>query len=143
LVPSAGYFVSDNFAIGVDLEFSSSKYTNDDKETSFQFSPYARFYKFLVEDKFAIYGQGGIYIESGKYDPNVGNETKTGAFGIYAAPGFAYFFNEKWSLDFQLSGLSFVSADPDKDADNDKRKSFNFGANYFNPTLGFRYFISK
>lgn len=143
LVPSVGYFVSDNFAIGIDLGFNSSKYTNDDKETSFQFSPYARFYKFLAEEKFAIYGQGGVYFESGKYDPETGNETKTGAFGIYVAPGFAYFFNEKWALDLQLRGISFVSYDPDKDGDNDKEKDFNFGANSFNPTLGFRYFISK
>lgn len=143
ITPSAGYFLSDNFALGVDIEFSSNKYTNDDKENDISVSPFVRFYKFLAEDKFAFYGQGNVSIASGKYDPDTGNETKTSSFGISASPGFAYFFNEKWSLDLQLAGISFRSYDPDKDGDNDKRKDFVFGASSFSPSLGFRYFIGK
>lgn len=143
LVPTFGYFLKDNVAIGVDLGLYTDTYTNDDKETSIGFAPYARFYKFLVEDKLAIYGQGGIGFASGKYDPDGGNESNSGSFGVYVRPGFSYFFNQKWALDFQLAGISYTSYDPDKDADDDKEKSFVFGASSFNPSLGFRYFISK
>ncbi len=144
--PSGGYFISDNLAIGLDLGFTSSTLTNEDKESEFAFGPFVRFYKFLDdESKFAIYGQGVIDFSSGKNDPNdpLLNETKFGSTTVYVAPGFAYFFNKKWALDFQLRGISFTSSDPNKNVDNNKQTGFNFGASSFSPSLGFRYFISK
>lgn len=139
--PSAGYFLSDNFALGLEFGFSSTKFSNDDKLTSLNVGPFARYYKFIVEEKFAFYGEAGFSFGSGKYDPDGGNEAKSSSFGLNISPGFAYFFSNKWALDFQLQGISYSSNDPNKDNDNDKQSSFTFGVSSFNPSLGFRYFI--
>jgi outer membrane protein len=141
--PSFGYFLSDGLAVGVNVSFDSFKYSNDDKQTILGFGPFARYYKFIADDKFAFTGTAGFNIGSGKYDPDAGNETKTGSFNVYVSPGFAYFFSPKWSLDFQLQGISYNSNDPNKDGDNDKNNSFTFGASSFSPSLGFRYFLGN
>lgn len=141
--PSFGYFLSDGLALGVNVGFDSYKYTNDDKQTIFSFGPFVRYYKFIADDKFAFIGTAGVNFGSGKYDPDAGNETKTSSMNVYVSPGFAYFFSPKWSLDFQLQGISFNSSDPNKDGDNDKNKSFTFGASSFSPSLGFRYFLGN
>jgi hypothetical protein len=141
--PSFGYFVSDNLAVGVNAIFDSYTYFDDDKQTVLSFGPFVKYYKFIADDKFAFTANAGFNIGSGKYDPNVGNETKTGSFNVYVSPGFAYFFSPKWSLDFGLQGIAFNTSDPNKDNDNDKSSSFTFGVSSFSPSLGFRYFIGN
>lgn len=141
--PSFGYFVSDNFAVGVNGGFNSINYSNDDKQTSFNFGPFVRYYKFIADDKFAFTADAGFGFGSGKYDSELNVDSKTSSFNLYVSPGFAYFFSPKWSLDFQLQGISYSRNDPNKDVDNDKNANFTFGVSSFNPSLGFRYFIGN
>ncbi|NBW37398.1 MAG: porin family protein [Cytophagia bacterium] len=141
--PSFGYFVSDNLAVGVNVGFNSVNYTNDDKQSEFDFGPFVRYYKFIADDKFAFTADAGFGLGSGKYDSQLSGERKTSSFNVYVSPGFAYFFSPKWSLDFQLQGISYSTNDPNKDADNDKGSYFTFGVSSFSPSLGFRYFIGN
>lgn len=141
--PTFGYFISDNLAVGVNVGYNSFNYSNDDKQTSFNFGPFVRYYKFIADDKFAFTVDAGFGIGSGTYDSELFGERKTGSFDVFVSPGFAYFFSPKWSLDFQLQGISYNTSDPNKDTDNDKGSSFNFGASSLNPSLGFRYFIGN
>jgi hypothetical protein len=140
--PSAGYFVIDNLAVGLDLSFSSET-QEDDKESSFLVGPFARYYKFTSNEKFAFYGQTGFMFGSLKDEPDGADETKGSLFNFYISPGFSYFFNEKWALDLRLQGISYTSYDPNKDNDDDKRSEFTFGVEFFNPSLGFRYYIGQ
>ncbi|MBT1696743.1 outer membrane beta-barrel protein [Fulvivirgaceae bacterium PWU4] len=140
--PSFGYFVTDNLAVGASLGFSSSTDDNGVSKTersSFSFGPFARYYKFTSNDKFAFFGQASFTIGSGKTDITPGGETKTGTTTFAISPGFAYFFNEHWALDFAISGFAIQSYDPNKDADDDKNTTILFGVSSFSPTLGFRY----
>ncbi|MCD9018358.1 porin family protein [Parachryseolinea silvisoli] len=149
--PSFGYFVADNFAVGLNLDFASSNRENWDefngeyKVTDFLFEPFARYYMFTPNDKFAFFVEGALGFGSRKVDPEDFDETKSGMFRFRASPGFAYFISDKWSLDFELSGISYTSVDPDKDSDSDddKQSEFVFGVDSFNPTLGFRYIIGN
>jgi hypothetical protein len=144
--PSVGYFVADNLAVGLMLSMSSEKYnygSGDNKTNDLVVGPFARYYKFTSNEKFAFTGEVGFLFGSTKFKPPVGNETKGGSTYVYVAPGFTYFLSEKWGLDFQLRGITFSSSDPNKDVDDDKSSSFTFGFESFNPSLGFRFYVSK
>lgn len=140
--PSVGYFVVDNLAVGLNLDLTSRK-REDDKYSDLLIGPFARYYKYTSNEKFAFYGEVGFLFGSTKNEPDGQDEIKGSLFNFYISPGFAYFFNEKWALDLRLQGISYSSEDPNKDRDDDKENTFTFGANSFNPTLGFRYFIGK
>lgn len=144
--PKAGYFIMDNLEVGLELGISTGKSGLDGfdptKTNSFSVGPYARYYKFTSNDRFAFTGALGFSFGSGK--SSTGNsENKTGSMGISIAPGFVYFLTERWGLDFQLDGIGFSSYDPNKDVDNNNQKEFTFNISSLSPTLGFRYYISK
>lgn len=146
LRPMGGLFVADNLEVGLQLGVASgeSGYDGVDptKTSSFSAGPYARYYKFTSNERFAFTGQVGVSFSSGK-STYLNNETKTGNIGVTIAPGFTYFISDKWGLDFQLDLLSFRSYDPNKDVDNNNQTSFSFGFDTFSPSIGFRYYIAK
>jgi outer membrane protein len=144
--PNVGYFVANNFMVGVNLDLSSSKTktgTGESKNSGYNVGPFARYYMFTSNEKFAFIGEAGLLFGSSKYTPTSGNEQKGSSVNFYISPGFTYFLSEKWGLDFQLQGIEFSSTDPNKDVDNDKRNTITIGAEFFNPFLGFRYYISR
>ncbi len=143
--PSVGYFVADNLAIGVTLSMTSNKvdYGNSDNTTNqFLVGPFARYYKFTSNEKFAFTGEAGFLLGSSKSKFSGGGENKGSSFNFYIAPGFTYFLSEKWGVDFQLRGITYSSSKPNKDVDV-KSSSFSFGLQSFSPSLGFRFYLSK
>jgi outer membrane protein len=145
--PSAGYFVIDNLMVGLGLSVVTGKeddgFGGDDKYSSFLVGPFARYYIFTSNEKFAFFGEVGTLFGSFKDKPDGQDETKAGTFNLYVSPGFSYFFNEHWGLDLAFQGISFSSFDPDKDEDDDKSTTFNFGVSSFNPSIGIRYYIGN
>jgi outer membrane protein len=152
--PQFGYFVADNLGIGLSVNYTHQKnsdnipYNVDDEATSSEtiLAPFVRYYVFTPNEKFAFYAEASVGIGFSRTDPYYSDEDIKGkSFNTRLSPGFSYFFNEKWALDLQLSGIAYSSNDPntDDDAENDKSSSFKFGASSLNPSLGFRYFIGK
>ena len=149
--PSFGYFLSDNFAIGIGANFRSQVTEQDAFErtfTSINLGPFVRYYLPTSGDKFFFMAQSGINFGRAKTEilnPQTTSVSKTSTFNFYISPGFSYFFSDKWALDFQLAGISYNSFDPNTSGDskNDKSTTFVFGAESFNPSLGFRFFVSK
>lgn len=147
LSPEVGFFVADNFAVG--LAFGVRSENNEPargtqtKVTSFGVGPFARYYIPTGNDKFSFFGDARFNASFYKSKPDNSDADKGGSFGASISPGFAFFPTENWSIDFSLSLLSFQSIDPDRDSDNDKQTEFNFGFDSFSPTIGIRYFISK
>lgn len=142
--PGVGYFVADKFMVGAELSFSQSKTdapNNHTGQTNFSLGPFARYYIFTKNEQFGFYGQAGFSFGAGKWDPNVGNDTKSRSFGTYLRPGFTWFPTEHWGVDFQVTLLSFNSTDPNKDNDDDKVNTVNFGLNTLSPSLGVRYYF--
>ena len=140
--PGFGYFVADNLAVGADLLFSSGTTDNGVNKTEtndFAFGPFARYYKYTSNDKFAFYGQAKFTYGTGKTDVTPGGETKTATTTFAISPGFAYFFNEHWALDFSIRGLEVRSHDPNRDGNDDKQTTITFNVSSFSPSLGFRY----
>lgn len=141
--PSFGYFVIDNLAVGANIGFTSGTTDTGATKTeanTFSFGPFARYYKFTSNDKFAFFGQASLTLSSTKTETTPpGNEVKNGSTTFAISPGFAYFFNEHWALDFSITGLSIRSNDPNKDADDDKTTTIQFNISSLSPQLGFRY----
>jgi outer membrane protein len=141
--PQFGYFVADNFAVGLGLGLSTDKQdngVNEQKISSWSVQPFARYYMFTSSDKFAFFGQAVIGFGGGKTtNTAVADGPKTTDLGIFIQPGFAYFFNEHWALDLYFHGLSYESHDPNKDGDDDKTSTFTFDVNSLAPTFGVRY----
>jgi hypothetical protein len=135
--PKVGYFIADNIALGLDLGYGASG--GRDKATTFEVGPFIRFYKPLGESSFYFYGEGNIRAGFGKSAAEV--KSSTVYFGV--SPGIAYFFNDKFSLDFAFEGISYEVVDPNKDNDRDRRNIFTFGLDSFKPTLGFYYFFGR
>jgi outer membrane protein len=140
--PSFGYFLFDNFAVGAELSVGSN--TEDTGNTkrvtsSFGFGPFARYYKFTSNESFAFFGQARFLYSSGKVDDTPGGENKTQAISFSISPGFSYFFTKHWALDLSIAGLTIQSNDPNKDVDDDKVNTIQFGISSLSPTLGFRY----
>lgn len=144
--PGLGYFIKDNLAVGVSLIVGTS--TNDSGasktvNTSFGLGPFARYYKYTSNENFAFFGQAQFYFISGKSDFTPGGENKSTTISFAISPGFSYFFNDHWALDFSIAGLTIQSYDPDTSTDGDKQSNIGFGLSTFSPSLGFRYHFGK
>lgn len=141
--PSIGYFVVDNLAVGVNLGLTSGKQEQGSstyKTSEFQVGPFARYYVFTSNERFAFMAEAALLFGSDKQESG-GFEQKGSSTTFYLSPGFTYFLTDRWGLDLQLQGISFYSSDPNKDVDNDKESGVTIGADFFNPVLGVRYFF--
>lgn len=145
-LPNVGYFIADDFAIGMELSLSTSSTESNNQTsngTSYSVGPAARYYKQIGSTPLTIFGQAGIYFGGGKNEVTTGpvtSELKSSSFGIYVSPGFAYFFNEHWAGELYFNGFSYSGVDPNKDANADKSTTFSFGLNSLAPSgLGIRY----
>jgi outer membrane protein len=141
-MPSFGYFISDNFAVGASLTLGSSRSgTGAAKSTTSKFGigPFARYYIFTSNESLGFFGQASVGFLSEKSDPAFGNVLHRSTITFALQPGAAYFFNEHWAAEVSLQGFTVNSYDPDTSGDNDKQTSVGFRLSSFSPTLGFRY----
>lgn len=148
VVPSAGYFVDDNLAIGTGVGYSYSKNIGTVENQAFVVSPFGRYYANL-SDSFKFFGQLAVPMEfgnskdvnaSGDVGAKIGSSTK---IGVALSPGFAFFPTSKIGIEFALNGLSYTNYKID-DADGNNVKgsgydSVNFGTNFFAPKLGVQF----
>jgi outer membrane protein len=142
IMPGFGYFISDGFAVGLNVGYSSGKqkYINvETKSSEFSVGPFARYYKQTSNENFAIYGQFSFLFGSGKQD-NGNTDVKSSSMDISVSPGLAYFFNQHWAVELGFRGIGYYTSDPNKDADNNETTNFEVGLNSLMPaSLGFRY----
>ncbi|MCX2451968.1 outer membrane beta-barrel protein [Pedobacter sp. PLR] len=159
IVPSVGYFVSDNIAVGTGIGYGYSKTNgvagpdnttlrNGVKNTAFVVNPFGRYYANLSES-FKFFGQLSVPMAFGK-DKAVDADGHTGAktgstteIGVALSPGFAFYPTKKIGIEFALNGLNYNTLRKE-DANGDKMKGagydeFSFGANFFSPKIGVQF----
>ncbi len=139
VTPRAGKFLSENVALGLDLNFAydrSESFGNVEtvsKNTTFGFSPFVRYYAIRV-DKFSIFGQANIGVSfSGSSNTINGvttNGPKTTHFNVTVGPDLAYDISEKISLETSLNflNISYINNNTKSGTSTSKSSSFNFGA---------------
>ena len=156
ILPSVGYFLADNIAIGTAIGYQSSKYYSNvnsttiatNKSDAFVISPFVRGYK-GVNDQFKFFGQLSVPMSFGKDkvgDANGDNMVKTGSIntiGIALSPGVAFFPSKKFGIELSVQGISYNDY-KNENANGEKvggRKEFNIGANFFSPNLGVQFYF--
>ncbi|MCD0489431.1 porin family protein [Pedobacter sp. MC2016-14] len=151
IVPSVGYFVANNIAVGTGIGYQYAKdYTTvaSVQTSAFVVSPFARAYK-GVSDQFKFFGQLSVPMSFGNNkvgDVNGDNMTKTGknnTIGIALSPGFAFFPTKSFGIEFAVQGISY-NDNKLENANGDKisgSKDFNIGADFFAPKIGVQFYF--
>ncbi len=136
--PKAGYFISNNIALGLALGLNSTKDDNGVntlvKVNRTSFGAFGRYY-FTPGSQFSVFGQLGFDISSTKNKREVTtgpittpNETKSNGFGVALAPGVSYFVSKHFALEATWGILNFNSNKPDAPG-ADATTTVNFGLN--------------
>ncbi|MEZ0005705.1 hypothetical protein ABH942_001062 [Flavobacterium sp. 28YEA47A] len=144
IAPSAGYFVTENIAVGVSVGYLTSKVdvgAADAKNSTFSVGAFGRYY-FTPASKFSIFGQLGVNYMSydNEFNPETGapGEFKGNGFGVKVAPGVSYFLAKNFALEASFGVLGFETTKPDADG-AEKTNSFDFGLDMRDIRLGLVY----
>jgi hypothetical protein len=132
IAPTAGYFVADNLAIGVNLGYSIRKNadTGADRRTTFQVGPYIQYYK-MLSDQFGFLGTFGAgYQETGEPAPNISYRLNSSGFYAGITPGIVFFPVPKFGISASIGGLTYDRVKLEYDASTTERTENNFGANF-------------
>ncbi|MEN8137482.1 MAG: outer membrane beta-barrel protein [Bacteroidota bacterium] len=133
LLPKAGYFVSDNLAMGLNfnLAFSSSKNGDGDykyTQTLFSTGPFIRYY--IPTSKVLPYFELNSSFGSlkDKYEDDGGvEESKTGIMSFGGGVGIAAPLGDKVTLDFLAGYNSLTVKDKEDNEDNERMVIGTFG----------------
>lgn len=151
LLPSVGYFVSDNFALGTGIGYNYSKAnyaSSAGQDEAFVVNPFGRYYVNL-SDQFKFFGQASVPMAFGTVkatDATGETGDKTGSstsIGVAVSPGFAYFPTKKIGIEFSFRGASYNNYKVQDANDNDilgaGRESFAVGTSFFTPQIGIQF----
>lgn len=144
ILPSVGYFVSDNISVGLGLGYAWSKEENGIEEATvgaFSVAPFSRWYS--ANGPVRFFGQLSVPMAWGNLkenDEKVGNVSN---YGVELAPGVAYFPTSKIGLEFKVRGLYYNSntVDPTDDTPKTTVNSFGLDANSLAPTVGVQFYF--
>jgi len=144
--PKAGYFLSDKFAVGVELGIGSGKTTvagtNTSKSSNFNVGAFGRYYFLEVGERFKTYTEFGFNVGTEK--TGVSTTVKNNTFNIGAGLGMNYFLTPKVAISFGLGNvINFGTAKTDQSGDKGSSSmdvNLNVFNNFFNtPTFGALY----
>jgi outer membrane protein len=151
IVPSVGYFVSNNFALGTGIGYSYSKLgtaSTSGQNEAVVVSPFGRYYVGL-SDQFKFFGQAAVPLAFGTVkatDASGDTGAKTGtstSVGVALSPGFAYFPTKKIGIEFAFKGISYNDYSVEDASGNDVAgagsERFSIGTNFFTPQIGIQF----
>ncbi|SFC70158.1 Outer membrane protein beta-barrel domain-containing protein [Parapedobacter composti] len=145
ILPSVGFFVSDNIAVGTGLGYSYSENTDalafeGNKLSVFSVAPFARLYK--GEGDFKFFGQLSVPMGWGtakEGDTKLGN---TEQYGVELAPGFAYFPTSKIGIELSVRGLYYqTNTLKAEEGGSLTTNSFGLNANSLAPRIGVQFYF--
>lgn len=149
IIPSVGYFVSDNIAVGTGIGYATAKGSTPSpigKIDAFVVAPFGRHYTSL-SDNFKFYGQLSVPMAFGTSketdaDLKVGDKTGSStSIGVEVSPGFAFFPTSKFAIEFGVKGISYNNNKVEDGNGNElsKSDSFSIGTDFFNPKVGVKF----
>ena len=139
--PVIGYFVAENIAVGTGIGYQYTKLPSDAKSDAIVVSPFGRYYK-SISDQFKFFGQLSVPMAFGTNKNSDGDKLSSStSIGVALSPGFAFFPAKKFGIEFAFRGISYNKVTVE-DADGNEvegagSSTFNIGANFFNPQIGF------
>ena len=159
--PRVGYFIGENFALGVELGYSSDVTKENDpspgvdetKNTSSTFSiaPFVRYYSPIAEKAGAFLNASvGYSTGKNKFESTDagGTTTSTDAdisgFDAGITPGLYWFITQKVGLEASFGFIGFSSSKTSDDDDNEtKTSNLDFELDTRTIGLGFHYYIGR
>ena len=138
IAPKAGFFVSDNIAVGAKLGYTSWKADVDGTDTrdenQFSGGVFGRYYM-TPSNQFSLFAELGVDYTS---SDNKLADVKSDGFSTGFAPGISYFVSDKFAIEasFGILGYSTEKADFDGAESTD---NFDFGLNFSNINFGIVY----
>lgn len=138
--PKAGYFVTENIAVGLGLNIGSSTVDNgaEVKTNSFGGEVFGRYY-FTPASQFSVFGELGVGFGSNKTEiEGVPGDSTSKTFGVNAGVGVSYFLNSNWAIEAGWAGLGFNSDDNGGDG-ADKTNDFGLNVDLSSISLGLVY----
>ncbi len=162
IIPNVSYFLSDRFAVGLELGYSrlssevvdvtsSGTITTKTVTGGLGLSPFVRYYIPLGQ-KFYFYGQGGFGFTSGKIEntittfssffnrtTEVKTESDLSAFNVGFRPGVTYFFTDRFALDASFGLLNFSNSTTKLGNSETKNSELNFNIIPSSLTFGLSY----
>lgn len=171
IVPTAGFFVGTNLAVGLGVGYASDKITNttngsvpggsyvaETKETqsAFVVAPFVRKY-WTLADKLYIFGQLEVPMEFGQFKneetstATIGSTTNTTStsdkanytsIGVNVKPGLDYFLNKNWSIEATIGEFGYNTSKLDVDGAK-SINNYKFGLNLSSVTFGVKYVFAK
>ena len=136
--PVGGYFLSDDFALGLGLNIASDK-SNGQEVNTFGLGVFARYYFLELGQRFKVYGQASLGFDSNN---NKTLDAKSTDIGFNTGLGINYFLTNSFAINFGLTDIfSVVNSKP---KDGDGTTAINFKVNEFSnffttPTFGLTY----
>lgn len=151
--PTGGYFVADELAVGLALNFGGTTWKDESsdmksKTSSFGLSVFAKKYK-SIADKFYLFGVANVGIGSGKSETENNGTTvdgpKTNSLSLGLAPGAEYFFSPHFSISCTVGGIGFISSTETEDVGGteikDKDTNFDFNVDLTGVNFGFTFYF--
>jgi len=127
--PKAGYFLTDKFALGLDLGIGSDKKkvagTDADKNSNFNVGVFGRYYFLDLGQRFKTYAEAGVGLNTGKE-----GEAKYSGVGFGAGLGINYFVSNSFAINFGLTDI--LAYDTNKYKGGKAVSDFNANLNVFN-----------
>ncbi|AZA83868.1 opacity protein [Chryseobacterium lactis] len=153
VLPTVGYFVDTNLAVGLGIGYQTEKTTttttlteNVTKKPAFVVAPFVRKY-WTLSEKLYIFGQLAVPMQFGKTEientvgnTTTSNEAKYTQIGVTVKPGLDYFLNKNWSIEATIGEFGYNNYKP---KDGDATNNYNFGLNLSSVTFGVKYVFAK
>lgn len=169
VLPTAGFFVAPNFAVGLGVGFQTQKdtnvntatlgnittvSTNEVKQPAFVIAPFARKY-WTLSDKLYFFGQLAVPMQFGKTETETSSvstngtttvstststEAKYTQVGVTVKPGLDYFLNKNWTIEATIGEFGYNNFKP---KDGDAVNNYSFGLNLANVGIGVKYVFAK
>lgn len=139
--PKAGYFISDDFVVGLELYVASStsentligtpNFVTEEKGNSIGVGVFARYYFLELGKRFKTYGEFGVGFNSEKYEtsqtgaPSLIQDNEFTGIGTGLGLGINYFISDRFAINFGLADLLSFSTGTEKDNLNTNGEEIN------------------
>ncbi len=150
ILPSVGLFVSDATSVGViagiNFQKRISSYDETLGDTKLKvIGLFGRHYWPLTDSHdFAVFADLSMLYSRGDSRRARRTDFELREARIAVAPGFSYFFNERWSAEILLQGISYTDIKHIDEIEGDINGSeLVFGVRSMQPRIGIRFFISR
>ena len=169
ILPTAGYFVTTNLAVGLGVGYKSAvtKYKVGnaaisnvmeikDTDNAFVVAPFVRKY-WTLSDKLYIFGQLQVPLEFGQEKLDFNSEGNGGDpilsapftqknnytnIGVNIKPGLDYFITKNWSIEATIGEFGYNTYKRDIDGAR-RADDYKFGISLTSVTFGVKYVFAK